>query len=317
MIKTRLAKSFIAVLALLPVLAFGADRVGDFSLLDQQGYFHSMSWYDDHHAVALLVQANGSQATQDALSEYLALRDQYDSQGIEFFMLNPMGLNNRDDVAAEQTRLGVDMPVLMDDAQVISEALGVGKTGEVFLYNPKSFTVEFRGPVGPEFVQALTAVVAGEAVSNTVVATTGSPVTYAYKMATVSYEQDIAPIIADNCAKCHREAGIAPFALNSHAVAQGWSPMIREVVMTKRMPPAQVDPHIGDFSNDMNLQDSEVQKLFSWIDAGSPKDGATDPLALLTWPESEWAFGEPDLIIKIPPQAVPATGVYPVSPSWT
>jgi hypothetical protein len=31
-------------------------RVGDFSLLDQKGYFHQMSYYNDHKAIALLVQ---------------------------------------------------------------------------------------------------------------------------------------------------------------------------------------------------------------------------------------------------------------------
>ena len=46
-----------------------------------------------------------------------------------------------------------------------------------------------------------------------------------------------------------------------------------------------------------------------WIEAGAPRDGTADPLAHLLWPESEWAFGEPDLIIDIPPQEIPATGV--------
>lgn len=34
-----------------------------------------------------------------------------------------------------------------------------------------------------------------------------------------------------------------------------------------------------------------------------------DPLAELVWPETEWAFGEPDYIIEVPEQAIPATGV--------
>ena len=39
-----------------PMLSFGTEpaRVGDFSLLDAHGYFHSMSWYDDHRALVLL-----------------------------------------------------------------------------------------------------------------------------------------------------------------------------------------------------------------------------------------------------------------------
>ena len=48
-----------------------------------------------------------------------------------------------------------------------------------------------------------------------------------------------------------------------------------------------------------------------WIDAGSPRDGSSDPLAALTWPESKWTvpYGAPDLIVKIPTQKIPATGV--------
>src|SRR5262249_497 len=34
-----------------------------------------------------------------------------------------------------------------------------------------------------------------------------------------------------------------------------------------------------------------------------------DPLTQLTWPATKWAYGEPDLIVKVPPQQIPATGV--------
>ncbi|MEC7459695.1 MAG: hypothetical protein VX751_02175, partial [Pseudomonadota bacterium] len=44
--------------ALITSSALGLERVGDFSLLDQSGYFHQMSWYDDKKAIAFLAQAN-------------------------------------------------------------------------------------------------------------------------------------------------------------------------------------------------------------------------------------------------------------------
>jgi peroxiredoxin len=301
-------KRIILTLLLFPVAASAADRVGDFSLLDQDGYFHNMRWYNDHVAVAFLVQANDSDATAAAVAAYDALKSKYDAQGIEFMMINPMGRLNRDQVAARLEGYGVDMPVLMDDARVISKLLGIERTGEVLLFNPATFTVDYRGPVS-QAEQAMQELLAGESVSNPVVATNGPAVTYPESLQTVSYEKDIAPVIAENCAECHREGGIAPFAMNSHAMVQGWSPMIREVLMTKRMPPAQIDSHVGDFVNDMLISDAEMQKILYWIEAGSPNDSAADPLAQLTWPESKWAFGEPDYIVKIPPQSIPATGV--------
>jgi hypothetical protein len=291
-----------------------AERVGDFSLLDQQGYFHQMSWYDNNTMVALLVQAIGSSTDQAAIPAFTALQSRFEDKGIKFFMINPMGLKDREAVQAVMTNYGTSIPVLMDDSQLISEALEITQTGEVMLFDPKSFRIVYRGAISPELELALTALVEGRAITQQAAAmTNGSSINFAAKSthenATPSFTQDIAPIIVDNCAKCHRENGIAPFALNSHSMVQGWSPMIREVVMTKRMPPGQVDPHIGDFKNDMVLADEEAQKLVHWIAAGTPFDGGVDPLQELTWPESKWAFGDPDYIIKIPPQEIPATGV--------
>ncbi len=311
-LRVLLQKSLLA-LSLLPTLVLAADRVGDFSLLDQNGYFHQMSWYDDNKAIVLLVQATGDPDSHKRLADFKSLNSSFDTQGIEFFMINPLGLNDRDAVKVEMAALTIDVPVLMDDARLISEALGIDKVGEVLVYNPKSFTVEFRGPMGPALTAALTEIVAGRDLQTTNVTASGTPVSYPIKIAhqqqVPSYEKEIGPIIAENCATCHREGGIAPFALDSHTMVMGWSQMIREVLMTKRMPPGQIDSHIGDFVNNMVLADEEAQKIVHWIEAGSPKDGSIDPLTELVWPETEWAFGEPDYIVEIPEQSIPATGV--------
>ncbi|MDP6415103.1 MAG: redoxin domain-containing protein, partial [Gammaproteobacteria bacterium] len=129
----------ICLFALASVQLNAADRVGDFALLDQDGYFHQMSWYNDHAAVALLVQANGSRGTLNALAEFEELQTRYEELGVEFFLLNPTGTQDRDSVKAEMARNGSDMKVLLDDNQLVSEALGVEKTGEVFLFDPNAF----------------------------------------------------------------------------------------------------------------------------------------------------------------------------------
>jgi hypothetical protein len=303
-----LLKVAIAALLLIPAISSAADRVGDFSLLDQDGYHHSMSWYDDHKMIALLVQANDSQPAADALPAFDALKAKYDGQGVEFLMINPMGENNRSSVQAQWLEYGVEIPILMDDARVISEALGIERAGEVLLYNPRTFMVEYRGSVAAS-EKAIQEILAGEDVSAALVATSGPVISYA-ATAVPSYIADIAPILADNCATCHREGGIAPFAMDSHTMVQGWSPMIREVLMTKRMPPGQIDGHIGEFINDRLITDEEVRNVIAWADAGAPKDGDTDPLAELTWSTSKWSLSDtPDMVLKVPSQQVPATGV--------
>lgn len=297
------------LLALSPFLSLADERAGDFSLLDDKGYFHHMAWYDDHAVIALLVQGHDSAATARALPAFNALKQRYDEQGVQFFLINPLGGQDRTLVRAEMEAMGVDIPVLMDDTQIVAEALGIEQLGEVLLYDPKRFSVVFRGPVGSELEAAIDARLAGTDVAVARVEVDGEPVSYSFIDQQVSYVSDIAPLIADNCAECHRDGGVAPFAMDSHTMLKGWSPMIREVVMTKRMPPAQIDPHVGKFSTAQNLTDDEVQNLIAWIEAGSPKDGENDPLTELTWPESEWAFGEPDYVIEVPTQQIPATGV--------
>ena len=292
----------------LPLAAGAAaqDRVGDFSLLDQAGYHHGMSWYGDHELIAFLVQANDSAATEAALPRYQELREQYDAHGVEFMMINPMGRLNREAVQARLDQWDVEIPVLMDDTRVISEAMGIERTGEVLLFNPQSFIVEYRGSVNGAQT-AIDEYLAGEEIGMPVIATSGSEVSYPVQ-GVPSYSQDIAPVLAENCATCHRAGGVAPFAMDSHTMVRGWSPMIREVLMTRRMPPGQIDGHIGEFINDRLVDREDVRNIIAWVEAGAPVDGDSDPLAELTWPESKWAFGEPDMVLDIPATTVPATG---------
>ena len=177
-----LLQTSLLVLSLLPTLVLAVDRIGDFSLLDQNGYFHQMSWYDDNKAIVLLVQATGDTAVQNVLTDFDALNSKFDTQGIEFFMINPLGLKDRDAVKAQMAALDIDVPVLMDDARLISQALDIDNIGEVLVYNPKSFSLLFRGPLGAQLTAALTDIVAGRDLQTTQIASTGTPVSYPIKM---------------------------------------------------------------------------------------------------------------------------------------
>ena len=294
---------------------FAGERVGDFALIDNQGTQHHMAWYDDQNAVVILPQAVGATDTS-ALSELEGLKDSYAEQGVVFFLMNPGMETDREAVSKDLMSVGTELPVLMDDAQLVTEALGITRLDEAVVYNPKSFELVYRGPVGAELESALQRTLDGSDDSLVTIATNGIEIKYTGAGADriPSYVADVAPVIKENCATCHREGGIAPFAMDSKLALQGWSPMIREVVMTKRMPPGQIDNKVSHkMKNEMNLTDAEMQTLVRWVNAGAPVDGDVDPLVGLQWPETKWVvseeLGEPDLIVKIPPQAVPATGV--------
>ncbi|MGH8466985.1 MAG: hypothetical protein ACRER5_22825, partial [Pseudomonas sp.] len=101
-------------------------------------------------------------------------------------------------------------------------------------------------------------------------------------------------------------------SMNSHRMIQGWSPMIKEVLLTRRLPPGQIDMQVGEWQEIHHLSDEELALLVHWIDQGaarSPDDGDKDPLTAPAESPPEWALGEPDLVIDIPAENIPATGV--------
>ena len=213
-----MVKNSLFALLMVPALVAAADRVGDFSLLDQDGYHHGMSWYNDHKAIAFLVQANDSDSFAATVLKFNELKVKYDEAGIEFMMINPMGRSNREAVKQKVAEYDVQIPVLMDDARIVSEALGIERIEEVILFDPRRFTVEFRGPVGSAG-KAIQQILADEAILPKTVTTAGKVITYAAKVSP-SYVADVAPVLAAQCATCHREGGVAPFAMDSHTMVQ-------------------------------------------------------------------------------------------------
>tara|TARA_B110000444_G_C18839796_1_gene598145 strand:+ start:125 stop:1972 length:1848 start_codon:yes stop_codon:yes gene_type:complete len=291
---------------------YAGERVGDFALIDHQGAIQHMAWYSDHSAVVIMPIANSQSAIANVDATSLkTLQEKYTEQGVQFFLLNPGLSKDRAQIQSDVAAMGLNLPVLMDDAQLVTEMFGVSHTDEAVLYNPSNFELLYRGPIA-DMESSLQKLLAGEKSKMLSIAGRGPEIKFSNRDAhkNLSYENDIAAIIIENCANCHRDGGIAPFAMDSSISVQGWSPMIREVVMTKRMPPGQIDNKVGHkMKNEMNLSDEEMQKLVRWINAGSKVNDENDPLTALTWPSSKWSLGEPDLIIKVPEQSIPATGI--------
>ena len=91
--------------------------------------------------------------------------------------------------------------------------------------------------------------------------------------------KEVAPILEKKCVGCHVEGGIGPFAMTSYQMVKGFSPMIREVIRTDRMPPWNVDPHVSKFADDKSLTPAEIKTLVHWVEQGAPRGDGPDPLA--------------------------------------
>ena len=128
----------------------------------------------------------------------------------------------------------------------------------------------------------------------------------------VTFTKDVSPIVFEKCAGCHRPGQIAPMSFLSYKEVRPWAKSIREVVIDRRMPPWDADPHYGEFANDRRLAQKEIDVITAWVDGGvkegDPKDLPPSP----KFADEGWAIGKPDLVLSMTETAsVPKEGSIP------
>jgi mono/diheme cytochrome c family protein len=73
------------------------------------------------------------------------------------------------------------------------------------------------------------------------------------KSAGVTFSKDVAPLLYNNCAECHRPTGIAPMALITYKDVRPWAKSVKQRVAERSMPPWFADPNHGEFANNPSL----------------------------------------------------------------
>jgi Flp pilus assembly protein TadD len=126
-----------------------------------------------------------------------------------------------------------------------------------------------------------------------------------------TFSQDIAPILYENCATCHRPidqtsrspdpicfAG-APFSVLEYETVRGRGRQIVQAVSSRTMPPWLPEHGYGDFDHERRLRDDQIELIRRWVEQGADEgDPAARPrpAALL----QGWQLGEPDLVVTAP-----------------
>ena len=117
---------------------------------------------------------------------------------------------------------------------------------------------------------------------------------------TVTFTQDVAPILYNNCSICHREGANGHFALVTYEDARRNAGAIAFVTKDKQMPPWPADPHYTEFIGQRLLTDHDIQVLEKWAAEGAP-EGPKNKLPLLpTYPVGS-QIGTPDMRIAVQP----------------
>lgn len=320
----RLSVIMFSVLGLVASAVVSAnERAANFTLIDQHGKATELHYHADAPAVVLMAHSTQSGLVAESARILAETQEMY--PGLEVFLVNAVDTENREMVRQDMETQGLGNLTVLDDAsRLVSETLGFDYAGEVLVVETQRWQILYRGPVAeqPGESENLVAKVlaqhqAGETIS---VASREMPESFnteklalvsadAPELENISYTDTIAPMLVEKCADCHRPGGIGPWAMTSHAMVQGFSPMIRETLLTKRMPPWHADPAVGEFNHDISLNIEQQRTLVNWIDAGAPRGNGPDPLQEVTAQESAWSLGEPDLVIDLPSFDLPATGV--------
>jgi peroxiredoxin len=175
------------------VLAPGG-HVADFTLKDQTGAAHQLYALSAKRAIVIMTQSNGCPIVRLAVPALREIRERYRSQDVEFLLLNPTLQDTGDAVQHEAEEFGFGMTVLLDRTQQVGEAWGVNRTAEVFVIDPKTWTLLYHGPIDdrlnyesqrpvhhPYLTDALDAVLAGKPVAVASVVSPGCLINFPHR----------------------------------------------------------------------------------------------------------------------------------------
>ena len=112
-----------------------------------------------------------------------------------------------------------------------------------------------------------------------------------------TFAHDVAPIIYQHCAGCHRPGESGPFSLLSYEDAKRHAQKIAAATSYRVMPPWLPEPGYGEFANDPRLSDAEIHLISDWVRAGAPEGLAADEPLTPKFTEG-WQLGPPDLIVE-------------------
>src|SRR4051812_11431334 len=87
--------------------------------------------------------------------------------------------------------------------------------------------------------------------------------------ASVTFNQDIAPILYRNCVSCHRPGEAAPFSLIHYGDAAKKARLIGKVTDSHLMPPWKAEAVSYSYRDERRLTEAEISRIQQWVKAGA------------------------------------------------
>src|SRR5215467_12309219 len=80
----------------------------------------------------------------------------------------------------------------------------------------------------------------------------------------LAFARDIAPIVYQHCASCHRPGDTAPFSLLTYEDVKKRAPQIVKVTQSRFMPPWLPEQGYGNFADANRLTDPQILAISDW-----------------------------------------------------
>ncbi len=127
---------------------------------------------------------------------------------------------------------------------------------------------------------------------------------------TVTWADDIAGMMYNNCTSCHHTGGIAPFTLITYSDAVTEATSIQDAVNSGEMPPWPPDPTYRHLAHERVLSSAQKAAINDWVNNGTPQGNMANAPTPPVY-NSSVAITNPDLIFQIPSYTVnTATDLY-------
>ena len=296
--------------------------VGGFRMTDHRGISHELHYEEDRAAVLLIFVDRQALESDDLVTRVKSVRDEFTANQVVTWLVNVEPGASRVEIAASAAATRLDVPILDDRTQVLGIGLDARAELDAVILDPESSRILFQGPLAAEenganlVTSALREIVSEKTAPVRLVKSSARPLPI-QSPTSLTYTHDIAEVLQKHCVQCHSDGNIAPFSMTEYESVADRSRQIRRVVLSQQMPPWHADPEYGHFVNDSALPAADAQRLITWIDEGGARGDGPDPLEEAnhntpvpvdypaTWPK---ALGEPDYVISIPKQDLPANG---------
>ena len=294
--------------------------IEDLSGTTLDGQSGSLGDFKDHKGLVILMTSATCPVSKRYIPSVAKLEKELAAQDMALLLVNPFASETAEEIKAQLAEAGITAAYLHDKEKKLTAALGARTTTEVFLLDAKR-TLVYRGAFDDQYGvnynldvprhrylhDAIAALLKGQTPAIEATAAPGCELDLGdaptLAASPVTYHRDVARILQQNCVQCHREDGIAPFALDDLAEVTDRAKVIKRVVTEGTMPPwfAVLEPgaETNPWANDCSLSVRDKTDLIAWIDSKDrPLGDPAEAPAPRVYPE-EWSIGTPDLIVPL------------------